>query len=1435
MKTFKKKIILCLALVMILNILGGAIPTVYANSNETGDYDLRVGGVYVTKENRDDILGDGGSVKFSPKSRTLTLTNATIDTDKTGVYSFGSILSGNNNLTIILNGNNVFNVDSTKSASGISGEELDLTITGSGRLDINLSSTDISTGIFALKTKIQSTKVYINDKRTNNYFTGIYSKDMNINKSVLKMKGYSSKKEFKGITSEIYLADGSLNIINSEVSIDSGYSTGVSDGIILKYKENTIARDSNIHIDLSKSNNGGIGIWSEYTMWGGKLVILGPRTSPGSDGGYAFRITRNFVLVDEPYVAFKGDPYVKEIKDDSHRFDYYNFENVEKFVSKEYDGKLEKFEGKMSDIFHRDNYQYMIIGNDKDRPTFKVTYDPNFGTGEMEPGEFLYETDTTLPNNKFTPPEGHEFDYWQIGRKNLKPGDTINVVSDLVVKAIWKPAKYTISFDKGAGIGQMPSVKHTYGEEYTLPENGFSPYPGKVFGSWKIGKTNYQPGDKIKILGDTTVRAIWVDHELTMKYLPGEGKGEPYSDTGFLYGQTFPLLYPSTFTAPEGKVFSGWLIHGERYELEDFTIRRDTEAIAIWEKHEPSSDAYVSNIKIKNGDEEVELTPEFNQYRLNYTAYVPLEVKNLKANINPNTTYSEVFFNGNEIELSDVSESILNDLKEGENNLVITVTANDGVTKKTYTVKIMRGVTAPETYKLSFDPNGGSGTIDDIEVEKGEKANLPENTFTPPSGLSFFGWESDGYPLLAPNSPVIITKDTTFKAKWVKFWNLKYDANGGGGSVPLEVAVDGNTHTLLEGETFTPPTDKTFSHWEINGDSTPRNPGYELFINSDNTIKAIWKDRETYNVSFNPNGGSGEMATQDVQKNGTYTLPANYFNPPTGMTFKAWEVNGEEKFMGDSITVTSDIEVKAIWKTKEDTKFEITFNSNGGSGEMGKIIVADGDNTYLPECSFTPPNGKIFKAWLLHGKERAAGFTFSVYKNEEVKAIWEDSSSGTSPTITTATLADGEVELGYSAVINATGDTPINWTLESGDLPDGLTLFQNYISGSPTKEGTFTFELKATNTFGSDTKEFSIKIGPKAEHPAYPIIITKELPNGIVGNSYNVKLAATGDEPITWNIIAGSLPDGLTLSGSTISGTPSKQGTFEFVALATNDEGTYAKALTIKINPKSTPVLVAPSITTSTLPKGEVNKQYKATLFATGNEPITWSVESGQLPDGLTLNGNEISGIPTKTGNFNFTIKATNAYGVDLKNYVITVEEKVEEKVESSPIDPSFILFPAHGIKSTASSKPNIPTPIHESDITLQIRLIIGSKILEKSIDGLSTNIEMDVAPYIVQGRTMVPIRFVAEALGFDVNWNQDTWTVIMKDKYNTVEIPVLTNKIIVNGNVYESDVAPILENGRTFLPIGNVARALGLKDGKDVIWKGETQEVIIKRTIEVK
>ena len=91
------------------------------------------------------------------------------------------------------------------------------------------------------------------------------------------------------------------------------------------------------------------------------------------------------------------------------------------------------------------------------------------------------------------------------------------------------------------------------------------------------------------------------------------------------------------------------------------------------------------------------------------------------------------------------------------------------------------------------------------------------------------------------------------------------------------------------------------------------------------------------------------------------------------------------------------------------------------------------------------------------------------------------------------------------------------------------------------------------------------KLTAQFEPSVYTLTITTDtLPDGKMGEAYSQTLTADGTTPITWSV-SGALPDGLTLVGDTIKGTPSKAGDFKFTVKATNSAGSDTKELSITI------------------------------------------------------------------------------------------------------------------------------------------------------------------------------------------------------------------------------------------------------------------------------
>lgn len=131
-------------------------------------------------------------------------------------------------------------------------------------------------------------------------------------------------------------------------------------------------------------------------------------------------------------------------------------------------------------------------------------------------------------------------------------------------------------------------------------------------------------------------------------------------------------------------------------------------------------------------------------------------------------------------------------------------------------------------------------------------------------------------------------------------------------------------------------------------------------------------------------------------------------------------------------------------------------------------------------------------------------------------------------------------------------------------------------------------------------------------------------------------------------------------------------------------------------------------------------------------------------------------------------------------------------------------------------------TPVDPATIPVAEKIVLAMN--NKVANVFGNTVVNDVAPIIRGERTMLPIRFVAEALGATVAWDGTQQKVTITKGEGVIDIYINSAVAFVNGNPVDLDSPAFIENSRTYLPLRFVAENLGA----DVYWNAETKEVTV-------
>ena len=325
-----------------------------------------------------------------------------------------------------------------------------------------------------------------------------------------------------------------------------------------------------------------------------------------------------------------------------------------------------------------------------------------------------------------------------------------------------------------------------------------------------------------------------------------------------------------------------------------------------------------------------------------------------------------------------------------------------------------------------------------------------------------------------------------------------------------------------------------------------------------------------------------------------------------------------------------------------------------------------------------------------------------------------------SPTINGGSLVNGVCDMPgavvgaddyYSYIFASNNDAADRFSIVSGSLPPGLTMpaylgvADTVIEGDATQAGTYTFVVHAADPNGglSSNQAYSITAADLAcptkvsGGPATGGVCV--LPAAAVGQQYAEPFAyASGNGNGGSFSVTGTLPPGLSVSGTTVAGSPTRQGTFTFTVTESAQTGPpLQETYSITVGPP------LPLTDTTAVSAGTMGTPYTAGFTLSGGEaPYTWSQVSGQLPPGLALassgaagqTDDELTGTPTTAGTYVFTMQVTDTLGDTASGQVsITIDPRPPLKISepsaaAGPAGTVGTAYPGIGFAATGGQAP---------------------------------------------------------------------------------------------------------------------------------------------------
>ena len=610
--------------------------------------------------------------------------------------------------------------------------------------------------------------------------------------------------------------------------------------------------------------------------------------------------------------------------------------------------------------------------------TFTVVYDVDGGNPEIESQTCTYDTECFVSDITPTKP-GYSFETWEYvdgaNKDLISPSTNITNITDVANATIslvakYTPNTYTITYNANGGDGEMSPTTFTYGDTVTLASSTFV-RDGYEFNGWSTttdGGVEYSDGQEISgLTGDITMYAVWVP-VYTITYNANGGTGD-MAPTTFIYGESV-ILSPNTFIR-DGYEFNGWstttdggVEYTDSQEISDLYSNLDL--YAVWEEISCPVEGYAPTSALTGLGTLADLAGNSGGTIYWDSGSNAYKFKNDGMKLyNQNQEFEVKFNNGTMTSLAFCGVA-------GSYDLYYTTSALSRH-QSGRGCWCRYGVEHVAENDWVWERAGLFTNVDECRSNCPMLcAELTANDDTFRQNLIGNNCPSDDMlsPCESKEGYIVSYDEGNNECTYTPItYTVTYNANGGEG----DMAVDTFTYDvagILSPNTFT-RTGYTFAGWAITADGEKVYNDEAEVLNWANTqgaqidLYALWTPI-TYTVTYNANGGDGEMSDDTFTYDIAGVLSPNAFER-TGYTFNGWAITADgEKVYNDEAEVLNwansqgaQIDLYALWTP---ITYTVTYNANGGNGEMAPITFTYGEDVTLSANTFTR-SSYIFMGW----------------------------------------------------------------------------------------------------------------------------------------------------------------------------------------------------------------------------------------------------------------------------------------------------------------------------------------------------------------------------------------------------------------------------------------------------------------------------------------